>query len=92
MLQVSKLQQMVVICQLKLNSLDLKQPIKPQITAVNNQSYSSILLLKQLKVLAYSLKKYQSARNPIAIKLNLMQTIINIQIFTNFSQLRKAKF
>ena len=29
---------MVVIGHVKLNSLDLKQPIKPQITAVNNQS------------------------------------------------------
>ena len=46
--------------------------------------------MTQLKVLRYSLKKYQSARNPLAI--NLMQTIINIQIFTYFSQLREAKF
>ena len=39
--------------------------------------------MTQLKVLPYSLKKYQSAQNILAI--NLMQTIINIQIFTRLT-------
>ena len=34
-----------VIGQVKLDSLDLKQPINPSIRAVNNQSHQSILLL-----------------------------------------------
>ena len=59
--------QVFVTWQVKSDSLDLKQPIKPQIRADNKQSYSSIFLLTQLKVLPYSLKKYQSARNLLAI-------------------------
>ena len=60
--------QMFVIRHVKLDSLDLKQPIKPLIRAVNNQSYLSILFLTQLLVqlcisLAISLftetRKYQ---------------------------------
>ena len=51
----------------KSDSLDMKQPIKTKIRAVNNQSYSSIFLLTQVKVLPYSLKKYKGARNLLAI-------------------------
>ena len=40
---------MFSIGQVKQDSLDLKQPVKPEIRAVNNQSYSSILLLTQLQ-------------------------------------------
>ena len=39
---------MLAIGQVKLDSLDMKQPIKPEIRAVNNQSYSNILLFTQL--------------------------------------------
>ena len=39
---------MFVIGQVKSDILDLKQPIKAYIRAVNNQSRSSILLLTQL--------------------------------------------
>ena len=42
--------QIFVIGQVKSDSLDLKRPSKPQIRAVNNQLYSSILLLTQLTV------------------------------------------
>ena len=39
---------MFQIGQVKSDSLDMKQPINPLIRAVNNQLYSSILLLTQL--------------------------------------------
>ena len=40
--------QFFVIGQVKADNLNLKQPIKPGVKALNNQSYSSILLLTQL--------------------------------------------
>ena len=40
----------LVIGQVKSDRLDLKQPMKSQTRAVNNQSYSGILLLTQLAV------------------------------------------
>ena len=40
--------QMFVIGQVKSDSLDMKQPIKARIRAVNDQSCSNILLLTQL--------------------------------------------
>ena len=41
--------EMFQIGQVKSDSLDMKQPINPLIRAVNNQLYSSILLLTQLE-------------------------------------------
>ena len=50
---------MFVIGQVKSDSLGLKQPIKPKIGAVNNQSCSSILLLTQLEsIITYILSTY----------------------------------
>ena len=43
--------QMFVIGQVKSDSLDLKQPIKAEIRAVNSLSCSSILLLTQLEII-----------------------------------------
>ena len=40
--------QIFVMGQVKSNSLGLKQPIEPETRALNNQSYSSTLLLTQL--------------------------------------------
>ena len=53
---------MFVIGQVKSvsDSLDLEQPTKPLLRAVNNQSYWSILLLTQLdsNTMAYSLSSH----------------------------------
>ena len=42
--------QLFVIGQVKADNLNLEQPIKPEVKALNNQSYSSILLLAQLEI------------------------------------------
>ena len=51
---------MFVIGQVKSDSLDLKQTIKPLKRAVKNQSYSSILLFTQLdcSTMAYTLSSH----------------------------------